>query len=54
MTILKKFVLNKIEDVIDDGSSVTHADIAREAEDLFNDPKKISEKLQPEVRAAGL
>jgi len=49
LTVLKKFLLPKIEDIIDSEKSVSHTDIAQIAEDLFNDPKKISDKLMPEV-----
>jgi nucleosome binding factor SPN SPT16 subunit len=49
LTVLKKFVLPKIEDVIDSEKSMTHSEIAAIAEDLFAEPKKISDKLMPEV-----
>lgn len=49
VTILKKFMLRKIEDIIDNEATVSHSEIADEAEDLFVNPQKISEKLLPEV-----
>jgi len=49
VTVLKKFVISKIEDIIDSEKRVPHSEIAGIAEELFVDPKKISDKLMPEV-----
>jgi len=49
VAVLKSFLLQKIEDIIDEEKSVLHTKISEETEQLFENPQKISKKLNPNV-----
>eukprot|EP01103_Thecamoeba_quadrilineata_P016031 TRINITY_DN5244_c0_g1_i1.p1 TRINITY_DN5244_c0_g1~~TRINITY_DN5244_c0_g1_i1.p1 ORF type:complete len:1059 (-),score=303.19 TRINITY_DN5244_c0_g1_i1:16-3192(-) len=47
--VMNKFLVPKMETIIDEGKTVTHAELGAETEELFNDPTKISSKLQADL-----
>uniref|UniRef100_A0A6B2KX31 FACT complex subunit n=1 Tax=Arcella intermedia TaxID=1963864 RepID=A0A6B2KX31_9EUKA len=49
VAVLRSFLLQKIEFIIDEEKSVSHSKIAEETEQLFENPEKISKKLNPMV-----
>jgi len=45
--VLRKFLLDKIEGVIDDEKDIKHSLLAEETEDVIVEPKKVKSKLDP-------